>query len=981
MMETDVKIRNWPVGANIEARDAEWRILSVDPVKGDGHLLKCVGLSNIVRGRVAYFFTAYETGGLRLLQPENTNFVQDTTPKFMLTRLYLESVLRTAPKTDNKKLYVSYKAAMDPLPYQFNPTLQALQQPRPRILIADAVGIGKTLEAGILTSELIARGRAKRILVLATKAVLPQFQQEFWNRFSIPLTALDSAGIQRVREKIPSNQNPFFYFDKAIISIDTLKKDEVYRELISKANWDLIIIDEAHNVAQRTNHSQRAKLARLLSGRSDAMIMLTATPHDGKAESFASLLNVLDPTAIADNSSYTPEDFESKGLVIRRFKHHIQNQISQDFPKRIIEKIEIEASDEEKAVIEKIHSLTFRTLDRKKSKGTQGDLFDGDKASPSSGFNLFRTTLIKAFFSSPAACLSLIKNRVKKLKSKLDLEEFDSSDTSVRIKEDLAKLEGLRGLVEKVTSEKFSKLNLLAEMINPKDSTIGWKAESDDRIVVFTESLVTLDYLSMELPGKAKLKPDQIVILKGTMSDAEIAEKVNEFNRADSKARVLLASDVASEGINLHHFAHRMIHFDIPWSLMTFQQRNGRVDRYGQTKQPEIYYLLTKSDDSKTMGDMRVLEVLIEKDQKAQENLKDPLEFLTQDKQEEIVGQAIEESQDPLMADDLVSALINMEGVVESDEIMGSADKISAVLTREDFENAKAKKLSLFDSDMEFAIEGLRLIAKEQNLSENELKIDGGIIDLQPTADLSNCLKYLPPEIIPADNHFKLTSDPKAIQNSMKKMRNEGEKWPDLQLLWENHPIMEWMEGRFLNAFGRNSVPLLKIENLDSTWILLRGGYPNRRGYIPVHRFVAVRFKDGQAEIFSLEEMIEALELEETIFNTGKAAGQEEVKKHLEQAIGLTKDILLEDKKKYEEIEKPKLESVISNLKDLKKKHEAKITEGNAIGEKINARQKEKLNDLEVQFKRAETFEKENVELENEPFIQVVAAFTGKEKE
>lgn len=212
MAELDTN-KVYPVGAKVEIRDAVWRILSVDAVREGGQLLKCEGLSNIVLGRVVYFFTLYEDAVI-LLTPEETVLAKDTSSRFIQTRLYIESILRTSPKTENDKLYVSYKAAMDPMPYQFDPALQALKQPRPRILIADAVGIGKTLEAGILTSELIARGRAKRILVLATKAVLPQFQQEFWNRFSIPLTALDSNGIQRVRERIPSNQNPFFYFDR-----------------------------------------------------------------------------------------------------------------------------------------------------------------------------------------------------------------------------------------------------------------------------------------------------------------------------------------------------------------------------------------------------------------------------------------------------------------------------------------------------------------------------------------------------------------------------------------------------------------------------------------------------------------------------------------------------------------------------------------------------------------------------------------------
>lgn len=406
MAELDTN-KVYPVGAKVEIRDAVWRILSVDAVREGGQLLKCEGLSNLVLGRVVYFFTLYEDA-VKLLTPEETVLAKDTSSRFIQTRLYIESILRTSPKTENDKLYVSYKAAMDPMPYQFDPALQALKQPRPRILIADAVGIGKTLEAGILTSELIARGRAKRILVLATKAVLPQFQQEFWNRFSIPLTALDSNGIQRVRERIPSNQNPFFYFDKAIISIDTLKKDELYREMISQCHWDLIIIDEAHNVAQRSNRSQRAKLAQLLSGKSDAMIMLSATPHDGRAESFASLLNVLDPTAIANPSDYTVDDYADKGLVIRRFKQDVASQVSSEFPERKISKIVVTASPAEEKFFDFLSDLRFGTLDvggagEKQHAGKQlslsGDWEPQQEEDESSngeikGARLFRTTLI-----------------------------------------------------------------------------------------------------------------------------------------------------------------------------------------------------------------------------------------------------------------------------------------------------------------------------------------------------------------------------------------------------------------------------------------------------------------------------------------------------------------------------------------------------------------------------------------------------------
>ena len=305
-------------GARVVIRDAEWVIRRVDRCPDGGYQLVCDGVSELVREREAIFLDSIEAD-IQVLDPADTRLVLDESPGFADSRLYLESQLRQAVPND-ERIHVAHGAAMDPAPYQLEPARQALRQPRQRILIADAVGLGKTLEAGILVSELIARGRGRRILVLAVKSMLTQFQKEFWNRFTIPLTRLDSIGIQRVRSRIPTSHNPFHYYDKAIISIDTLKQDAEYRTYLEQAYWDIIVIDEAHNVADRGSGSAgaggshgrtslRSRLARLLARRSDTLVMLSATPHDGRARSFASLVNMLDATAIADPDDYTREDF------------------------------------------------------------------------------------------------------------------------------------------------------------------------------------------------------------------------------------------------------------------------------------------------------------------------------------------------------------------------------------------------------------------------------------------------------------------------------------------------------------------------------------------------------------------------------------------------------------------------------------------------------------------------------------------------
>ncbi len=287
-------------GARIIVRDSEWLIRkTLKASAGSRVVIEVVGVSDFIKHESAQFIADLEDD-LVVLDPKETKLVTDDSSGYLKSLLFIEANLKQTAPTD-ANLYIGHKAAMDIMSFQLEPSLKALGMPRQRILIADAVGLGKTLEAGILVSELIRRGKGRRILVVTTKSMLTQFQKEFWSRFTIPLVRLDSVGIQRIRSRIPTNHNPFHYYDKAIVSVDTLKQDREYRTYIENAYWDVIVIDEAHNVARRgrgQSTSLRAKLAERLATRSDSLIMLSATPHDGRAESFASLMNMLDPTAI-----------------------------------------------------------------------------------------------------------------------------------------------------------------------------------------------------------------------------------------------------------------------------------------------------------------------------------------------------------------------------------------------------------------------------------------------------------------------------------------------------------------------------------------------------------------------------------------------------------------------------------------------------------------------------------------------------------
>ena len=537
-------------------RDAEWVVRRVDMTSGGNHQLACTGVSEIVRDRQAVFLSELER--IEVLEPENTRLVADRSPAFADSLLYMESRLRQVVAND-EHIHVGHGAAMDLVPYQLEPARQALAQPRQRILVADAVGLGKTLEAGILVSELIARGRGRRILVLAVKSMLAQFQKEFWNRFTIGLTRLDSAGIQRVRRNIPGNHNPFHYYDKTIISIDTLKQDAEYRTYLENAYWDIIVIDEAHNVADRGTGSLRSRLAKLLSRRSDTLIMLSATPHDGRARSFASLMNMLDATAIADPDDYEAEDFRDKGLVIRRFKKDIQHEVQGAFQDRRTYSREFPASEWEEAAYEAL--LAVQVANERRS----------------SARDLFAVTLEKALFSSPAACVATVDQRLRRREREL------ANDANAQIAAEVRTLQALREELRAVGPADFAKYQgLLTALRSGADANepLRWQpTNAEDRLAIFTERIETLNWLADNLRRDLQLGGNQIEILHGGMSDLEQQRVVEDFGNAAKPVRLLLCSDVASEGINLHYHCHRLIHFDMPWSLMVFAQRNGRVDR------------------------------------------------------------------------------------------------------------------------------------------------------------------------------------------------------------------------------------------------------------------------------------------------------------------------------------------------------------------------------------------------------------------
>ncbi|MDY5152618.1 Type III restriction enzyme, res subunit [Actinobaculum suis] len=624
-------------GSLIIARSERWIVQRVQRARGGAWRLEARGVSDYVRDQEVVFFTDLEQ--VTPIDPHDVNIRADNSPHFRRTRLAVESALRQIPvPLDERSFTVADRMLADPLDYQLAAVEKILDSDsiRPRILLADAVGLGKTIEIGMILGELIARGRGERIIVVTPKHMMEQTQQELWARFAIPLVRLDSAGIQRVRQKLPASRNPFTYYPRVIVSIDTLKSPR-YRAQLGKVRWDAAVIDEIHNASNPG--TQNNQLARLIASRTDALILASATPHNGDPRSFTEILSMLDSMVVLPNGSIQVE--EASKLIVRRHRNspEVAREVGSRWaPRSEPRNILVPASPEENAVL---RELSERWLPASRATST-ADVAAPAEASPTAGTatstagaaapaessptagtatstaddaaapasrtgsrssgisgveKLFPWTLFKAALSSPAALIETVDNRRKAAQ---DPEERQA-------------LADLRAVAEQVTPDKSAKLQRLITYLEE----IGVGRGKETRAVVFSERNATLRWIQENLEKQLKLGKGAVEIMHGGLSDEEQMRIIDDFKRADSPIRVLVTGDIASEGVNLHLRCHDLIHFDVPWSLIRIQQRNGRIDRYGQLESPRIAALLLDPADDSLAGELRVFERLIEREHEA----------------------------------------------------------------------------------------------------------------------------------------------------------------------------------------------------------------------------------------------------------------------------------------------------------------------------------------------------------------------------
>lgn len=858
-------------GMRVLCRDAEWLVTRVDPSdqSHQNYAVHCIGADDLVRGHEAVFLTQLDR--IEPVDPRNTRLVPDASSGYRLAKLFLEAQLRQMPATGVEP-DLKGMGAFKPMNFQVQTVEWALRQLRPRLLLADAVGLGKTIQVGMVLSELMRRGRANRILVLAKKSMLTQFQSELWNRFGIPLVRLDSAGIAKLRLKIPANKNPFEVYQRVIISIDTLKNVGSYRHFLENTRWDCVVIDEAHNVAGASVPERHLayRLARLLSRRTDSMLLTTATPHNGKRETFGRLISLLDPSAIPDPDfkEYGPDDI--KGFFLMRFKEDVREDAGENLTDRLLVPIEqttVSATEDE----EKIYSV----LSELRAEATKNK---GDEAWKNNV--LVQYGIYKQFLSSPESCRKTLHKRISAVRTNdAESPELPFLD---RIDKHLANL----------SIQATSRYQLLKEQLQ----AIGWDGTANSpRVLVFTEYRETQDALAAALAKDFKLKytpkfeqqPKQVLAtINGSCPDIHLMKTVEAFGTGSSNMRMMLATDVASEGVNLHHQCHNIIHYDLPWSIITLIQRNGRIDRFGQTENPVLRYLRVRTCDGMLGGDESIFERLIEKVEEINRSTRQGesvLKLYDPEAEERYIAEkgilqgdsaVLEKTPDQAPEANELESILSQANPVGQDDflkfLLGDADQAPSIESETD--NQTPSRLRLYD-DRRFLLEGYRYLA-EITKDYSAIEDKGKLINLNAPMDLRRRLgapgeqgnvvfgaTAIPSEAWPDDNQFRLTDDPDRIELAIKAARNTSGHWSRELLATDQQPVLQWITERLLMLMQRGECPHItsrKLENKELCFCFI-GQVSSRAGAPLIVDAHAISFrKDGGFQHQSLRDALEA---------------------------------------------------------------------------------------------------------------------------
>jgi superfamily II DNA or RNA helicase len=645
---------------------------------------------------------------------------------------------------DDKALQAPFRSGVEPEDYQLDPVVRALSMPRVNLLVADDVGLGKTIEAGLVAQELILRHRARSILIVCPSSVQVQWKEEMRDKFGLEFRIVDSALFADLRRRRGIHVNPWAHFPRLITSIDFLKRERptrLFRETLPAGDqptyprpYDLLIVDEAHNVApsgrgKYATDSQRTIAIRTLAPYFEHKLFLTATPHNGYKESFSALLELLDNQRFA--RAVPPSRAQLEAVMVRRMKSELELRWdgTRRFAKRCVKHLEVAYSASER----KAHqNLRHYAELRAKSAATAGEQF---------AVEFVLKLLKKRMFSSPAAFAVTLEKHAQSVSGaqrgadgtawQRQLEEADNDfandedyentaleaiETASRnvaplVAEEKALLAELREFAAHAAGLADSKARRLVQWL--KDALKPDGQWSDRRVIIFTEYRATQKWLHDLLAAEELGGPDRLLTIYGGMA-SEDRERIKAAFQADpavSPVRILLATDAASEGINLQNHCWQLVHYEIPWNPNRMEQRNGRVDRHGQ-KHPEVHvhHFVGAGFDQTKPG-------------QAPGDLEGDLEFLLR---AAIKVEAIREDigkVGPVIASQVEEAMLGRRRTLDTSRAERDAEPVRAVLK---FERKLREQLQKLADQLADTQRGLRLSpANIQNVVETGLALAG----------------------------------------------------------------------------------------------------------------------------------------------------------------------------------------------------------------------------------------------------------------
>lgn len=486
-----------------------------------------------------------------------------------------------------------------PLPHQLHVLNRALSNNNVRYILADEVGLGKTIEAGLIIKELKTRGLIKRILVVCPTGLVTQWSLEMQDKFNEKFHVILPEDYDTIR-KITGNEDVYGQFDQVISPMDSIKplerrvgwteeKIAEYNEeriySIINSGWDLVVIDEAHRVAGSSGEVARYKLGNLLAAASPYLLLLTATPHNGKTEPFLRLIRLVDEKAFPNINAIVKEQVAP--YVIRTEKREaIDNNGNKLFKNRTTRAIELHW-DERHSMQRRLYEMVSDYVSK-----------NYNKAMRNRGKNMWFVFLLimmqRLVTSSTSAVRESMERRVKVLEEQafkyqsMSEEEFAEMELeenmedaiaaiSLDIKEEIAQLNDIIAVAKQAEFQYLDvKVEPLLEIIDDL-----FAEDRQRKVIIFTEFVATQSYLVKLLKDRGY----STSILNGSMSIEERNAVLQEFK---TETDILISTDAGGEGLNLQ-FSNCIINYDLPWNPMKIEQRIGRVDRIGQQRDVIVY--------------------------------------------------------------------------------------------------------------------------------------------------------------------------------------------------------------------------------------------------------------------------------------------------------------------------------------------------------------------------------------------------------